>query len=148
MSKISTVYDYYVSQVASLFPSKTRIANPYSLEDNSSQFLRDGYGIRLGASNLANVDMKTIYHGYDFIVTFCAEVVRMEHDETAFDSVVKQLNEDVFTLRKDFYDIDNNNVNIDQINLASTDPVGFFVAGKNNFLFIETSITTNISEIY
>jgi hypothetical protein len=121
MSKISTVYDYYVTQLASLFSSKTRIPNPYSLEDNQS---------------------------YDFSVVFCAEVIRMEHNDTAFDTVVKQLNEDVFVLREDFYDIDNNNANIDQISLSSTDPVGFFVSGKSNYLFIETLITTRISEIY
>ena len=148
MSKISNVYDYYVTRLAALFPSKTRIPNPYSLEDNSFQFLRDGYGLKINGHNIARLDFKSIAQAYDFSVVFCLEAIRMEHNETSYDDIVKQLNEDTFTLRKDFYDIDNDNADIDQINLSGTDPVGFFITGKNNFLFIETTITTNISEIY
>lgn len=147
-TKITTVYDYYVTQLNTLFSSMTRIPNPYSLEDNSINFLRAGYGLKLGGHNLFNADFCNIYQQYNFNVVFCREVIRMEHNATAFDDVVKNLNEDVFTFREHFYDIDNNNSNIDKINLGATDPVNFFVAGKNNFLFIETTISTIIGENY
>lgn len=135
-----------MSQLSTLFSTKTRIPNPYSLEDNGIHLLKDGYGLRLGGHDLSNQDFKSISQNYDFNVVFCREVYRMEHNETGYDSVVKNLNEDVFTLREFFYDIDNMNSNIDQINLGSTGQVSFFFTGKNNFLFIETTIRTLIRE--
>lgn len=148
MSKISTAYDYYITQLETLFPIKNRIPNPYSLQDNSVNMLRDSWGLRLGGHDLISTDFKTISQQYAFIAVFCREVKRLDHDLTQFDAEVKAVNEDVFTLREFFYDVDNMNDTIDQINLGATSPVEFFINGKNNFLFVETTILTSIRETY
>jgi hypothetical protein len=147
-TKISTAYDYYITQLGTLFSSKQRIPNPYSLEDNSYPFLRDSWGLRLGSHNLVRSEFCKIYQSYNFVIVLCREIIRTDHNAVTYDTVAKNLMEDAFTLREFFYDIDNMNETIDQINLGSTDPIGTFFSGKNNFLFIETTIQTIISETY
>lgn len=146
MSKISTAYDYFVTQLGTLFSTKSRLPNPYSLEDNSAHMLKDSYGIKVGSHNFFNADFSTISHQYNITIVFCREVIRMDHNVTTFDTVSKNLSEDAFTLREFFYDTDNLNSTIDKIDLGTTDPIGFFVSGKNNFLFTETTISTLIRE--
>lgn len=148
MTKVSTVYDYYITQLTSLFPSKERIPNPYSLEDNSFPFLRDSWGLRLGGHTLVRNEFCKISQSYNFIVVLCREVLRTDHNSTTFDTVAKNLSEDIFTVREFFYDVDNMNSNIDRIDLGATDAISSFVAGKNNFLFIESVIGTVIREDY
>lgn len=146
MSKISTVYDYYISELGTLFSSKTKIPNPYSLQDNSTNFLRDSWGLKMGGQSFFRAELCFLSDQHNFIITLCREVVRQDHDDASFDTAAKALKEDLFTLREYFYDKDNMNSNIDKIDLGSSDPVGFFVAGKTNFIFSETIIPTVVRE--
>ena len=146
MSKISTAYDYYITQLTSLLSGKERIPNPYSLEDNSYPFMRDSWGLKLGGHTLVRNEYYKLSQSYNFIVVLCREVLRTDHNAVAFDTVAKNLSEDIFTVREFFYDVDNMNSTIDQINLGATDAISSFVAGKNNFLFIESVIGTVIRE--
>lgn len=145
-TKISIVYDYFITQLGTLYSSKNRIPNPYSLEDNSIHFLKDSYGLRMGSQGFFKAEMCYLSEQYNFIVVLCREVIRQDHDLTSFDTAVKNLKEDTFTLREFFYDIDNMNSNIDKIDLGTTDPVSFFIAGKTNFIYTETIIQTVIRE--
>lgn len=146
-TKISTVYDYYITTLGTtLFSSKNRIPNPYSLEDNSIHFLKDSWGLRMGGETFFRAEMCNISHLHNFIVVLSREVIRQDHDETSFDTAIKAMKEDVFTLREFFYDVDNMNSNIDKIDLGATDQVNFFIAGKTNFIYTETTISTVIRE--
>jgi len=147
-TKITTVYDYYITQLGTLFSTKNRIPNPYSLEDNSIHFLKDSWGLRLGGQAFFRGELCFLSEQYNFIVVLCREVVRQDHDATSFDTVVKAMKEDTFKLREFFYDVDNINSDIDKIDLGVTDQVSFFIAGKTNFLFTETTISTVIRENY
>jgi len=148
MSKISTAIDYYVSQMATLFPNKTRVPNPYSLPDNNSLFLRDGYGIKVEGVALDRQDYKHFSEAYDIGLIFCRELLRVDSNYTNFDTAVKNLMEDHFTAREFFYDTDNMNSTIDRIQLGGTGPVSFLLAGNAHYLFIETSISTTIREVF
>jgi hypothetical protein len=148
MSKITTVYDYVVSSMATLFPSKTIIPNAYSIQDNSDNFLRDGYGVKTQGHFVAKDDVNFIVQEYNFRLLFCREVIRLDSDTTVFNTETKAIEEDVFSARSFFYDIDLNGSpgNIDQMFLGATDPIAFLQSDKNNFIFVETSLLIRIRE--
>jgi len=148
MSKITTVYDFYVSELGILFSGKTRVPNPYSLQDNSIHFLKDGWGLRMGGQNFFSAELCYLSDQHNFIVVLCREVVRQDHDAVNLDTAVKALKEDTFTLREHFYDQDNMSSTIDKIDLGTSDPISFFIAGKTNFIYSETIISTVIREQY
>jgi len=145
-TKITTVYNYFVTQLGTLFSSKNRIPNPYSLEDNSIHFLKDSWGLKMGGQSFFRAELCNFSEQYNFVAVLCREVVRQDHDLTSFDTAIKNMKEDTFTLREFFYDIDNMNSDIDKIDLGTTDPVNFFIAGKTNFIYTETTIQTVIRE--
>jgi len=150
MTKITTVYNYFTTNLPTIFPSKTRIPNGYSLADNSIHFLKDGYGLKTEGHFPNTQQLNFIVQQYSFKIVLCREILRMESDFDPMDTAVKQIEEDTFTAREFFYDIDCNAIpdEVDRITLGPTDPIGFLIAGNNNFIFVETSILVSIREQY
>lgn len=57
MSNISIIYDKIREQIPLILSGKTEIPNPYSLEDNMSQFLENGWGVIVGDGSLGTIDV-------------------------------------------------------------------------------------------
>ena len=151
MTKISTVYDFLITTLATQYSGKLRIPNPYSLPDNPYQFLRDSYGLKAEGHFLQNQSFcDKIVQEYTYKIVLCREVIRMDTSVGEFDTTVKALEEDVLIIRKYLYDIDNIVIpdDVDQLILGATDPLGFFIGEKNNYVFYETSIAIRIRETY
>lgn len=148
MSKISTVYDYFLTQLPILFPTKKKIPNPYSLLDNNMMLLDDSWGLKTEGHGINSLQFNSLTQEYNFKVILCREVRRVESDTTVFDTETKQIEEDTFKIREFFYDMDCNGIpgTILLTSLGPTDPIGFLGTGKNNYIFIETSILIRISE--
>lgn len=149
MSKISLAYDSFMDKLEELFPNKTYIPNPYSIEDNKHNFLVDGYGLKMDGetSILGRFNFDNTSHV--FTVVFSKEVLRMDSDSTPVHDSVKSLKEDVFTLKKEIYDSGTLNATsgaIDVISFSSTSPISFTIGDLNNYISIEASFSVVISE--
>lgn len=148
MSKFSTAYDAIKSKLEAVFIGKTYIPNAYSLEDNAIGFLRNGYGVRLDEETDVASQFNYFTTRHAFTVLFTRELVRIESDLDPLHAVVKALKEDVFTLKKEFYDSGNLLVptDIDLIDFQGVSGVTTFLAGNNSFMSIECTLSVMIRE--
>lgn len=149
MSNISTIYDTILAAMTALFPTKTRIPNAYSLSDNQSHLLRDGYGVKLNSASSAEGEICGNFNvNRDISIVFTQEIVRGDSEHGQVDTAVKNLAESVVTLQKDFYHADRMGIpsNVSNIELSSISGVEFFISGKNNFISMEISFNFYIRE--
>lgn len=149
MSNFNEVYDAIIEKLKELFPTKQRIPNPYSLEDNAVFVFVDGYGIRIDEESpfVGQFNFDATNHNVTIILT--RELIRKENDYEAVDAVVKLLKDDALTLKKEFYDkgslgIDTNK--LDLINFSQSSAISFFFGDKNKYMSMEVSFTIAISE--
>lgn len=148
MSKISTAHDAVLTALASLFPNKLRIPNPYNIEDNPSQFLRDSYGMRVANEAPSDSEFCTFSRTRVFAITLSREVLSNYTQTDAMDTAVKALLEDVYTLQKDFMNPDqlNQEASIEKIDMAGTTPVLTFIGEHSNFIAIEVLFQLQITD--
>lgn len=147
MTRITTVTDFVISELATLFPSRTKMRNSFTISNNSLPFLRNSYGMRRGAEASGRPTNKDIVTVYDFIFIISKEVLRTDHDSSAFDTVGKAIDEDILTIRKHFYDNDNlSTTPVDKVDLGGSTPMSEVIVSKNNILFKETTIRFSIRE--
>jgi hypothetical protein len=148
MTNISTVYDTLITSLATLFSTKTRIPNPYSLEDNPHHQLTNGYGLKVNGSTVADSEFCTVSQTTDFGIVFTKQVVKLDSDNDGYDSAIKELLEASNTLQINW--LKNNQIgieaNITQVNFINTSGVDFVVAGKNNFVTIEVGFSIQVRE--
>jgi hypothetical protein len=125
MSKASIVYDTVVSTLETLFPSKSRLYNPYSLTDNPHHLLKEGLGVIVADDSPVPLELKTFAGLRTFSIVFTRELVRTERQVVPMDVLHKNFLEDIFTVRKDFYNADKITLgnNVTQINLGPTSGV-------------------------
>lgn len=146
---VSTVYDAILTRMASLFPSKTRIPNAYSEEDNHEHLLRDGYGLRYDGESLVQGQFNTISNEHLFTIILTRELIRVDPDTAEFDIIVKGLLDDMSTIRKDFYEVDGlGTVSAEMITPNASTAITQVFGQKNNFFKIETTFNIKINEEY
>lgn len=148
MSNLTTVYDAFLARLVTLFPAKTYIPNPYSLEDNIISHLRDGYGLRVDEETDTNTQFNFFTGIHSFTVILTRELIRTENDVDAVHTVVKLLKEDVFALKLSLYDNDtltSPKVH-DKIDFGSVSGINFIITDNNNFLSIEATFLIQLRE--
>lgn len=150
MSKISTVYDFLTTELATLFPSKTLIPRPISVPDNSISFLRDGYNFYYAGKNFVDGQLKDINLSYDFIIIFTRELPRTDANPEPHKAAEKALLEDTFTVEKHFYDTDTISIpdDLDLVNVTPTTGTAEPIPGRNDFYEMRITITCRIREEY
>jgi hypothetical protein len=148
MSKISTVYDQVLTELGTLFSGKTRIPNAYSLVDNNFQFLRDGWGLKIGTSSPAESEFKSFNRSHTFSVVLSREVIRTDSDADPIDVVTKAILEDVYTLERRFMDYDQLSIeaDIEIIEQGNNSGIEFFIGDDFSFASIEADFNINIRE--
>lgn len=148
MSKISTAYDRVLEVLEGLYPDKTILFNPYSLPDNSSYIVRNGYGIRkLETSNALSEQCNySDFHAFEFVLT--REVVRLEPQTEKLDAVVKEMLEDMVLFRKTFFNPNLLNIagTVEDVTLGTASAIETFIAGKNKFISMSIGFTLRINE--
>ncbi len=148
MSKISTVYDQVLTELNTLFSTKTRIPNAYSLIDNNDNFLRDGWGLVLGSSSPAPSEFKSFNREFTFTVVLSREVIRLDSDSATIDTVSKALLEDAYTMERRFMDYDQLSIeaDIEIIRQGNNSGVEFFIGDNFSFASLEADFIINIRE--
>lgn len=106
MSHVTECFDLLNARLLALFPEAEdyfKITNPYDLTQNSSQFLRQGWGLAVGPGNNSNRELDcsiTINREYRVVLTRALESLELNVDTK--DVVVKTLLEDAFDVIADF----------------------------------------------
>ena len=148
MSNVTTIYNTLLTSLASLFSSRTRIANPYSIEDNTVIFLKKGYGLKIGSSSVGEGEFCTYVYDLNVSVTLTNQVVKLESSTDAHDDPVKELLEASNTLQDAW--LDGNQIGIEssisKVDFNGTSEVNFVNAGKNNFVTMDVSFIIQIRE--
>lgn len=148
MSKITTVYDAILTELAALYPAKTRIPYPYSLVDNNARFLSDGYGVTIGPSSFEQFEFCDFMTVRDVTVTVTKEVFRTDSDYNVIDDITKSLLEDIYEVQKLFYSYNELNVpnDVAKVDLGGVSAVEEVVSGKQSFLSMSATFNFFIIE--
>ena len=149
MSKVSTIYDQLIgTTIPTLLPNHTRVPNPYSLEDNSDNFLRQGWGLKIGTSTPAESEFKSFNNERTFTIVLTREIIRLDSDSETIDTAVKLLLEDVFELQKRLLNPDQITIesDVELIDISNVSGVEFVQGDKFNFAAMEADFLINIRE--
>jgi len=148
MSKISTVYDTLLAELVALFPDKTQIPNAYAIAENSEIFLRDGWGISVGASNRQPHEFKTLHRERVFTVLLSREVIRTESNADAWNAEVKALLEDINTLYVRIENVDQLDIpdEIEDMLSSVESGVQFVLGEKSDFIYSEAELIVKVRE--
>jgi len=148
MSNVSTIYDQIVLKLGELFPSKTRIPFPYSLEDNNKNFLSDGYGLIIGSASFESLEVCNRMVSQSITVVFTQEVFRTDSDEVVIDDIVKAISEDINSTQGLFYAYDELEIeaNIAKVDIVSISGVETVKGDKQDFLTRSAEFNFYITE--
>ncbi len=149
-TKISNVYDDILTELASIFPNKTRIPNAYSLENNQITFMRDSYGLRVDSAAPIDRDYTVFSRFRNFTIVLTREVVTTEVQTSQMDTAVKAMLDDFYTLQKEFLAGDQfgSSENIDIVNVGAFSGIEFFNFEKGNFINAEIAFSIMVSDTY
>lgn len=147
MSNVSSIYDAFKSEMSTTFASKTQIPNPFSIENNNDNTLRDGYGIRFGAAGLASFDLPS-FQGYsrEIVVTFTTQVFRTDNNILKLEDAQKALMENQNTLINSLAKsraFDDYAVSVE---FTTDSGIEFVFGDKFSFLYIDSSFEVQYKE--
>lgn len=149
MSKISTVYDTVRSALATLFPNKTEIPNPYSLADNNDRLLLDGVGLRVGNQVIGTLEtLKDSIIIRDFSVIFTKHVMATADNPDPIIVETKNILEDSVIARLDLLDFDQMGIDlsVEKIDYLGSSGIEFINSGKFNIISLVNTFSFEISE--
>lgn len=142
---LSTIIDTLHSTMDTLFgPTGTNysiIPNPYSLVDNASVFLEEGYGLTIGPEADSEINtLKDDNANRQFAFVLTRQVMKTEDEHNPLRDDSKTILEDQRTFKDRILDFDQLGIpnDIQKINIISVSGINFLVSDKFNF------ITTNL----
>jgi hypothetical protein len=148
MSKISTVYAAIISAINSNFAAKTRLHNPYQLEENPDIVRKDSWGIKVLEANQETVEFCNLSISRTFSVVFMRQFVSLAGKEDGFDVVTGLILEDQQTLSGILFSPTELNVqsSVDRIEITNISGIQELATGEKRYLFGEVTFNILISE--
>lgn len=148
MSKVSTVYDSLITKLVEIFPSKTRMHNPYEFRDNAELMIKDAFGVRVGPATRAEMEFNKLTLSRSFTVVFARSFATTGSAADAFDAVSKLILEDQQTFLNNIYSPNELGAQtaIDQIEINDISGVDFVATNEKKFISSEVQFTITISE--
>jgi hypothetical protein len=148
MSKISTVYTALIGQAITLFPAKTRLHNPYNLDENPDIVKKDSWGLKVEGASQETVEYCNLSIQRTFTIVFLRQFVSLASKEDGFDAVTALLLEDQQTFAGVLYSPNEigQQSNIDKIEVDSISGIQELVSGEKKYLFNEITFNILISE--
>jgi hypothetical protein len=137
-----------LTTLTALFPTKTRIPNPYDLTDNPIILLRDGYGLKLDDEAPARSEFCNFSRNKIFTIVLAREVLKGDMQTTQFDTAVKAMQEDVYELQKDLLNVDQIGIesSIEKIDMGGTSGIVSFIGERSNFIAMEIMFFIQITD--
>lgn len=148
MSSITTVYDEILSNIQALFPSKAIIPYPYNLEDNKSLVLSNGIGVKIGSATYVPLEWCTFVSARNVSIVVSREVFRTDSDSVVIDDIVKGLLEDIHSVQKLLFQMDQtagNSSSVVKVDIGNVSGVQI-VGANTKFLTMEAEFTFNITD--
>ena len=147
MSNVSTIFDNFLALLQTEFASKTQLANPFSVQNNNDNILKEGYGLRYGPASLPDFDL-TSFQGYsrEIVVILTKQVFKTDNDTDNFSTAQKAMVEDQNTLINSLAKnrtFDSSTVSVE---FTGDSGIEFIFNGKFNFLYLETSFEIQYKE--
>lgn len=149
MSKISEIYSSLVSVIEEAFGSKTRLHNPYQLEENPDIVRKDAWGIKVLEANREDLEYCNLSLSRSFSVVFIRQFVSMTGKEDGFDYITGQILEDQQTMSGILFspsEIDKQDI-IDRIEITNISGIQELTSGEKRYLFGEVTFSILISEL-
>jgi len=149
MSKISTVYNAIIVKALALYPNKTRLHNPYNLEENPDIVRKDAWGLKVQDANQETVEYCNLSLSRTFTIVFVRQFVSLASKEDGFDAVTALLLEDQQTFAQALYSPNEigQQSNIDRIDVTGISGVQEMTSGEKKYLFSEITFNILISEL-
>lgn len=151
MSKYTTVYNRILTVVPTYtgFTDRTKLGDPITLESNSIQFLRNGWGIIAGDDSEAELQVykeNRVAYGFTFRIT--QEVLKTDHNSTAIDTVTLSLKEDAITLKENLIADEQLSIetSIEKVDHTGTSGISKVILDTTEILYIDVSFSIEISE--
>jgi hypothetical protein len=142
MSEITTIFDTLVTRTQALLPSHVRLSNPYTLEQNNEQKLRQGWGLAVlgGVNTERSVScISSVARSVEIKIT--RKVYALEQDQSKKADADKALLEDLQLIVDDLeknYTLTTGKFIAKYISDSGIVPI--FVE-KDNFLSLVISVT-------
>lgn len=102
MSKISSLYDYFVARVVAVLPSHKRMPDPYLMIKNTESDKRMGFGVKFGPGEHTGNNLSCdiiLRQQFSLILTRVVQAKELQGSQKAVTE--KQLMEDLFLVIKD-----------------------------------------------
>lgn len=152
MSNFTTIYDQLIgTTIPGLtgFSTKTQIPNPYEIDQNDKNLLRNGWGITVGgSSNSPHQEYKYTKVNQSFGFVLSREVKGTHHNTVPLQTATKNLVEDSVLIRLDLYNSDQISIdsNIENILYTGRSPVQFIDEDGFNIIWTTVSFIFEIKE--
>jgi hypothetical protein len=144
---ISTVYDAIISKTNLLYPSKTRLHNPYELSDNAEITMRDAFGLKVNGAEQLEIEFCNLSISRQYTLALVRQFPTIGAAKDAFDSISKSLLEDQQLFLNLIYSPTELGVEslVDKIEINSIGGIEFNVSDQKKYLFIELTFTITLS---
>jgi hypothetical protein len=151
-SRISKIYDWFLSEVAAALPDHSELMDPDDLTENPDGLLAKGYGITIGAGQNTNrcIEANAYYYQRDFTIILTRDLVRLQADSDSRKEKWKNILEDLHLVLQRLtgsYSIVEGTSVISFKNEYSSDsgPRATVING-NDYVFIELTVTAEYRE--
>jgi len=150
MSNVSDVLDVMRLKLATLFPDKLEMSNPYSLEQNQSIILENAYGVKVGPASLVEGEFCNYSSQREIGIILTAFCPKTDADSTPFIETTKSLLDDANTVVGNF--MANNQLDVENkiriLDFTNDSGISFVYGEKYSYLYIELSFNLTTSEVY
>lgn len=147
MSKVSTIYDNMITRVASVLSSHVRLPNPYKPDENSTIYLKKGYGVALGGAEISRrVIGGQVIMTRESTITVTRQYFSKENDPSSKASTEKQVLEDIFLVIKDFENDVTLNEVATNVTFRSDSGIEYVSNDKDQFLMVRATFAVDYFE--
>lgn len=149
MTKISTVYAALISQIESTFGSKSRLHNPYNLENNPDIVRKNAWGLKVGDAEPQTLEFCNLSLSRSYTFILMRQFVTLSSKEDGFDAVTVAMLEDQQSFAQLIFNPTQLGVedDIEVIEISSISGINELESDEKKYLFTEVTFTILISEL-
>lgn len=149
MSKITTAYNALVEELSGMYLDKTRLHNPYSLDENPDIVRKNSWGLKVDSANRQDQEFCNLSIERSFTLILMRQFVSLASKEDGFDAATIGILEDqqsAMQLLNSPDELGQESI-IDIINITDVSGIQELVSGEKKYLFSEVNFTITISEL-
>jgi hypothetical protein len=149
MSKVTKVYSALIEKLSGIYLDKTRLHNPYALDENPDIVRKNSWGLKVDSASRQDIEFCNLSIERNYTIILMRQFVSLASKEDGFDSATIGIIEDqqkALTLLNSPDNLGQNSL-IDIINIAEISGIQELIAGEKRYLFGEVTFNILISEL-